>query len=903
MELDPDRWARIEAVFADAAEMPPPERRSFLDRACLDTHGVPDVALRDEVLALLSLDDEATAFFGAGIARVVAPEASAAERGQRVGPWRLVREVGHGGMGAVWLAERAEGDFQQTAAIKLVHPGRSAEVIERFCAERRILAGLSHPHISRLLDGGVTDDGRPYLALEYVEGEPITDFCDARGLGVEARLTLFVQVARAVAYAHQNLVVHRDLKPSNVLVTAPREASGASGPPQPKLLDFGIAKLLDTPETDQTRTGAWVLTPAYAAPEQVSGGAITTATDVYGLGVLLYELLAGHRPIEVGHRSPAEIERAIVETIPAPPSRAHESRPERTPGERGPGKPASGESPQRAIARQRQATPERLRRRLRGDLDRIVLKALRKEPGRRYLSAGDLARDIERHLQGLPVEARPDTLGYRVRKFAGRHRVGAAAAAVVLASILAVASAATWAAGEAAQERDRALASSQMLLDLLGDVDPDQTGGREVSALALLDRTAERLRTGLRGDDRTRASVEASIGKMYGHLGEFERAEALQRSALATRQRLFAPAHPDVLQSQADLALLFSSQSRYGEAEALLAGAIGDGERALGPEHPAVASLHHAMGVNLTQEGRFTEAEPHLITALAVRQRALGDTAAAVAHTTAALGSLWRRQGRLEEAETTYRLAADRYRALFGPDNPRLGSALNEIGVIRKNGGDYEGAEPFYRQALSIFKAAYGERHPEYALALSNLGLLIKDRAVLLGGDEALLAEAEPLLIRSLAIYRDLHGDDHLRVGHTEAHIGMLHLARGHGREAERWFRQSLATHDRAATPALHTARPYPLTGLGESLLLRGQVAEAEAPLREALSIREQATPGHWRIAEAQSALAECLWRLNQREVARALLQAAERRMRSGDGEFARLAIATAERSRVMGLR
>jgi serine/threonine-protein kinase len=267
------------------------------------------------------------------------------------------------------------------------------------------------------------------------------------------------------------------------------------------------------------------------------------------------------------------------------------------------------------------------------------------------------------------------------------------------------------------------------------------------------------------------------------------------------------------------------------------------------------------------------------------------------------MGQLLRRQGRLNEAEAQYRIAATRYRALFGDDNPRLGSALNEIGVIRKNGGDYRGAEPFYRQALAIFESAYGERHPEYALALSNLALLLKDRAILLDGDPDLLDEAEPMLMRSLEIYRDLHGDHHLRVAHTEAHVGMLHLARGHGREAERWFRQSLATHDRADTPALHSARPYPMTGLGEALLLRGRAAEAEPILREALRIRETSTPGHWRIAEAQSALAEDLIRLGRLEEADRLLSAAERRMQEGDGEFARLAKATAARREMLTAR
>lgn len=900
MELDPVRWARIEAVFADAAEMAPDDRLPFLDRACCDDTGAPDLALRDEVLALLKLDDEATAFFEDGLQKVVAPTPPAAEPGERVGPWRLVREVGRGGMGAVWLAERADGDFRQRAAIKVVRRGLGEDAIERFRGERQILADLDHPHIAKLLDGGVTEDGRPYLALEFIEGEPITDYADRHSLGINDRLALFAEVAHAVGYAHQNLVVHRDLKPSNVLV-----ARGPDGKARPTLLDFGIAKLLDEsePDLDQTRTGTWLLTPDYAAPEQVSGGAITTATDVYGLGVVLYQLLAGRRPVRVGRGSPAKIERAIVESVPLRPSDAVGS-PEASGGDPSGDGAAPDRAPE-AVARRRGVTSAALRRRLRGDLDRIALKALRKEPGRRYHSAEAFARDVERHLEGLPVEARPDTLGYRFRKFARRHRAVVWASGVVILAIVAIASVATWAAREAGRERDRALASSQMLIDVFGDVDPDQTGGREVSALALLDLTSERMRTGLRGDDRTRAAMEAAMGKVYGNLGEFERAEALQRSALETRRRLFDSGHPDVLQSQADLALLFARQSRYTEAERLLDGALDEAERALPPAHPATGALRHAIGVNLTQQGRFAEAEPHLLRALRIRNRTLGDTAAAVAHSTAALGGLYRRQGRLDEAEALYRTAADRYRDLFGADNPRLGSALNEIGVIRKNGGDYRGAEPFYRQALAIFEAAYGERHPEYALALSNLGLLLKDRAVLLGGARSasgadLLDEAEPLILRSLDIYRDLHGDSHLRVAHTEAHVGHLYLARFQGREAERWFRQSLATHDRAETPPLHTGRPYPLTGLGEALLLRGRAAEAEAPLREALAIREQATPGHWRIAEAQSALAECLLRLGDIATARGLLQAAERRMGRGDGEFARLAVATAERRRML---
>ena len=816
-----------------------------------------------------------------GDGRPAEGSASLALVGERVGAYRIDALVGSGGMGAVYRAVRADGAFERTVALKVTREGLAPRLASRFRHERRLLAALDHPSIARLLDAGHLPDGRPWLAMEYVEGEPVTAYADGRRLGVEARLGLFVRIAGAVAHAHRALVVHRDLKPSNVLVAtgesastgAPGSVGAGAGEPQVKLLDFGIAKLLDgAGDDDATVAGAVLMTPAYAAPEQLRGGPVSTATDVYALGVLLYELLAGRRPPrwDAGGVPPPEPSVALGKT-----SLATE------------------------IAEARRTTPDALAKSLRGDLDAIVMKALQEQPEKRYGSVEALTRDVRRHLAGRPVDAHPGTPAYRLARFVRRHRGAVAAAGVSFLLLAAVASVALRQRAEAQRERDRAVQSADLLVGLLGDVDPEQAGGSQLSAVEFLDRMAARLDGGLQDDPVTRAEAEAAVGRAYGHLGVFDRAEALQRRALATREQALGPTHPSVLRARADLADLLTRDSRLDEAADVLEGPLERGARALGESHPAVSAVRHALGVNLMEQGRFPEAEAALRRAFRDRRRVLGDDHPDVAHSYADLGQLYRRQGHLDRAETAYREAADRYRAHYGPRHPRLAVALNEIGVVLKNGGDYAGAEPYYREALALFREAYGDRHPTTAQALGNLALLLKDRALLLDDparSDALYAEAEPMLMASLDRLREIHGADHLRTAHTEAHLGMLALARGRGAEAEGWFRRSLAHHDAARTPALHSARPYPMTGLGEALLLQDRAVEAEPLLREALRIRETATPGHWRIAEAQSALADGLTRLGRVEEADRLLRAAERRMARGDGEFARLARLSAQR-------
>ena len=432
--MQAERWQRLEEIFQAALEHAPPGRAAWLDAACGDDSG-----LRGEIDELLRAHEHGDADFTQSAAfvdalRVLERRSARVREGRLIGPYRVAREIGHGGMSRVYLAARADQAFDKWVAIKVVEAGRDTEeMIGRFQSERQILARLDHPNITRILDGGTTEDGLPFLVMDYVDGEPIDRYCDSRALDVTARLGLFQGVCGAVHYAHQNLIIHRDIKPGNVLVTR----DGV-----PRLLDFGIAKLLGSEAlaTEATRTVARRLTPEYASPEQVRGEALTTASDVYSLGVLLYRLLTGQspyrtRPPGADGSSPTTLEREICEDQPERPSVA-----------------AARVSGSATV----EGTPEKLRRRLAGDLDNIVAMALRKEPQRRYASVEQLSQDISRHLASLPVMARPDTAAYRTGKFIRRHRIGVAASAAIVLLILAGIAGTSWQARVARAERVRA---------------------------------------------------------------------------------------------------------------------------------------------------------------------------------------------------------------------------------------------------------------------------------------------------------------------------------------------------------------------------------------------------------------------------------------------------------------
>ncbi|HKQ75994.1 MAG TPA: protein kinase [Blastocatellia bacterium] len=456
--MTPERWEQVEEIFNTALDHPADEREAFLTNACGD-----DLALRHQIEYLINCHEQAGDFIEdpaavriedpAAVRDSSLPDGAVTPQpdamvGRQIGAYRLVREIGRGGMGAVYLAVRSDDQYQKRVALKLVRRGMDTkDILRRFRHERQILAGLNHPYIAQMLDGGTTEDGLPYFAMEYVEGQPITRYCDKHKLAIAERLKLFRQICSAASYAHQNLVVHRDLKPSNILITV----DGT-----PKLLDFGIAKLLN-PELsaqtiDPTATALRMMTPEYASPEQVLGEPVTTASDVYSLGVVLYELLTGHRPYRLKSRLPHEILRIVCEEEPERPS-AVINRVQTITGAEGATQVSL--TPE-IVSRTREGAPEKLRRRLRGDLDNIILMAMRKEPQRRYDTVNQLSEDIRRHLEGLPVVARKATFGYRVEKFIARHKTSVATAVVVVASLLAGVMTTVWQSLVARDQRARA---------------------------------------------------------------------------------------------------------------------------------------------------------------------------------------------------------------------------------------------------------------------------------------------------------------------------------------------------------------------------------------------------------------------------------------------------------------
>jgi serine/threonine-protein kinase len=867
-----ERWRRLQEVFHGAAGLEAAQQAAYLDSACAG-----DFELRKEAEALLSSSREAAGLAEAVRRAAAGALADAPPLGTRVGPYRIVRELGQGGMGRVFLALRDDDQFQRRVAVKVAHAAQAPELLSRFRSERQILAALDHPNMARLLDGGTTEEGVPYLVLEYVEGEPIDRHCDSRQLSIPERVQLFRAVCAAVHYAHQNLVVHRDLKPANVLVTA----DGT-----PKLLDFGIAKLLKPELLAQapalTTSLHRPMTPEYASPEQVRGEPITTASDVYSLGVLLYELLTGCRPLSLDGQSPTGIERIVSEVEPPPPSAAVLRPPER----------ADGRTAEER-SRSRATSPERLRRMLEGDLDNIVLMALRKAPTRRYTSAEHLAEDLRRHFEGLTVRARKDTIRYRTGKFVRRHRYSLALAAgfFVLVTGFGVnrahlARALAAERDQARQEAETAGRVSSFLQDVFRLADPDEEHGQAVTAREILDRAVDRL--GEQGQERPeiRAALLDTMGNVYRHLGLYSRAEPLLEDALAQRRASLGEDHLDTARSLLHLGQLRGEQSRSAEAEDLLRRAVAVRERRLGPAHPEVAEGLHALGIALRYQGKRAEAESVLRRALTLREAALTDgpevadtldrlaevlddkgelsDAEALAHRALAiarrrpgehvdtarylarLGDILRREGDLGRAEPLLRDALAIRRRLLGPDHPSIALNLDGLANVLRDRGEVEAAEPLYRQAIDIYRQVVAEDHLGLATVRADLGALLVDRGR--------LDEAEEMLQRTLDARRRLGEDNPYTLASRDG-LARIAQARGDLATAETLYRDVLEARRRTGQDGDLDAAVTRL-GLAHVLAARGEAAEAEPLLRQALQIRLRFLPAHhWQVAEAKGAL------------------------------------------------
>lgn len=800
--MDPQRWQRVKQILGEALDLDPAERVAFVASACGDA---PDV--RAEVESLLAAEDEVGDFIEVPVFSESGPPLA---EGQRVGAWRVLREIGRGGMGAVYLAERADEEFEKRVALKVIRRrGGVEEIVRRFRTERQILARLDHPNIARLLDGGSTEDGRPYLVMEHVEGRPINEYCAAEGLSLRQRLALFRTVCGAVNFAHQNLVVHGDLKPGNILV-------GVDG--TPRLLDFGIAEIL-APEGAEagavTDDRPRAMTLAFASPEQVDRGAITTASDVYSLGVLLYGLLTGRSPYGTPSPEGEDLLRAIRAMEPRPPSRVVE---------------------------------EADRKRLVGDLDSIVAKALSKNPSERYAFAEQLAADLGLYLEGFPVLAHPDTPAYRFGKFFRRHRLGMAAAAAFAVVVLGSGIGLSMLYREAVRERERAETISDFLEGLFEVSDPSESPGQTITAREVLDQGRRRISEELSDQPALRADLMNTMGRVYRNLGLYGPARELIEEGLRLRRETLGQSHPAVAESLLNLVFL------RGELE---------GKASTEPLLREVLEIQRRNG--------WTETLEHA--------EALGN-----------LGAIHQERGDYGEAERLYRESLALKRRLGSEDQDVARSLANLANVLHVQ-GELEQAERLYRESLAL-RQALPDDHPEVAIALSNLGSLLEDR-----GD---VAGAEAVYRDVLARRRKIFGPRHPVVASSLSNLGFVLQARGRHREAEPLYREALSIADESLDPR-HPRRAIFLRHLAAALLAQGRAAEAEPLAREALEIFRTKAPGSWRIADAESVLGGCLADLGRFAEAEPLLLGSYAVL-SREQEAAGARVAPAALDRIIGL-
>lgn len=703
--MNADRWTELKKLFAEALALEGAARDAFVAEVEARTPGLgtelADLLAADEETENL-LDGDPGALFGSDWAAADGEWASDSDTdgegdsriGSRIGAWSVAARLGAGGMGVVYRAERADGAFDQSVALKVLRRGMDTEsILARFRAERQILAGLEHPNIARLVDGGMTDDGLPWFSMEYVAGTHLTRFCDTRRLPVDERLSLFETVCSAVQHAQERLVVHRDLKPSNVLVTDDGEV---------KLLDFGIARVLSDGGSGQTTVagGPRALTVAYAAPEQITGGTITTATDVYSLGTILYELLTGIRPRDSGPdgivKRPSELVTHTEETVSAA----------------------------------RAAQPDRLRRRLAGDLDNICLKALREDPARRYATAGELLEDLRRHREGRPVTARPDTFGYRASRFISRNRTAVFGAAAALLLVLMTAAGYTV---RLAEERDRAQAAAteaeevtDFLVGLFEMSDPSESLGRAITARDLLESGAARVDTELSGQPDVQASLYSTIGLVNRNLGLYEDARPLLTRALEMRQAALGSDHPEVAESLAELAWLELRTDGYARADSLQRLAVEMWERLEGESSEEYASALVALGGIALEEGRLQEADTILNGALALQNELFEGDHVDIAETLHSIGAVHFYLRDYEPAEEYFRESLEMRRRLHDPMHPGVIRAYDDWGDALANTGRADEAEEVAREVLEMREALYGPDHPEVAHTLHNLGATLQ---------------------------------------------------------------------------------------------------------------------------------------------------------------------------------
>jgi len=806
--MNSERWEKIGILFDEALKLDEPERTEFLQSACGD-----DIEMLEEVRSLIEADTN--------IPLVLKDNADAIKisrrleyEGKVIGKYKIIKQIAEGGMGSVFLAERADGQFEQKVALKIIKPGMSSdEIIKRFQFERQILARLQHPNIARLYDGGLTDENLPYFTMEYVEGETIDEYCDKNNLSVSERLKLFIKVCGAIQYAHQNLVIHRDLKPWNIII----KKDGTV-----KLLDFGIAKVFtedDLPEQAAlTRTGLHVMTPEYASPEQIKGEPVTTSTDIYSLGLILYKLLTGESAYEIKSTSALELEKVICHTEPQKPSTIIKTI--RT----------QDNIKTERISSVRKTQADKLIKTLSGDLDNICLMALRKEPERRYPSVDRFQRDIVNYLEERPVWARQSTIRYRTGKFISRHKISVISAALLF---LIVTLLTTFYMIQLRKERDKAELESQKAKEVAGflkDIfklsDPYEARGDTITVRELLEKGSQKIHRELSDQPDVKATMLDIMGQVYLNLGLYDKSEALLKEALDIRRKINSN-DVDLGKSLNSVGQLYLTKGEYDKAEPILKEALsvyenlsekdnenyvsaidnaawysnvtGDFNRSDSLYDLAIKVLRNNykdrsellfitmndLALNFHEEGKYEESESLFKEALELQKKFYGDKPhPEVSTTTYNLAELLRDKGNYDEAERMFQTSLDMDIRLNGPEHPDVAYSLQGLASIYRLKGNFKAAEKLYIQVLNMRRKFLGPEHPDVAYATYNVGLLFYS--------EEKYDSSKKYFEQALEMHRKLNGTKHPSVAKCIEKLSYINFRKGNYKKAENLIRQAI---------------------------------------------------------------------------------------------------------------